>query len=84
MDKHNHIYVPKHNEEILTPFGPAVGYKKLSSDFVKFLNKNLDDNLEDFSNNLVGKVKEEKQLSFYNAVLQCLFTKKTNGLERST
>ena len=63
MDKHNHIYVPKHNEEILTPFGPAVGYKKLSSDFVKFLNKNLDDNLEDFSNNLVGKVKEEKQFS---------------------
>ena len=62
MDKHNHIYVPKHNEEILTPFGPAVGYKKLSDDFVKFLNKNLDDNLEDF---LINSFRHRNNIKVY-------------------
>ena len=28
------IYEPKKDEEILTPFSPIVGYKKMSQDFI--------------------------------------------------
>tara|TARA_R110000824_G_scaffold12924_2_gene56412 strand:+ start:2233 stop:2904 length:672 start_codon:yes stop_codon:yes gene_type:complete len=55
----SNIFTPKKEEDYFTPFGPAMGYKKMSTESVKKFNSLLDENLEDFSNNLVGKVKQE-------------------------
>ena len=53
------IYEPKKDEEILTPFSPILGYKKMSQDFIDKCNNAIDQEMEDWSHNLVGKVKEE-------------------------
>ena len=53
------FFVPKREEEYITPFGPTMGYKKLSTEFVDNLNSKMNDQLEDFSDNLVGKVSHE-------------------------
>ena len=53
------IYNPKKDEEILTPFSPILGYKKMSDAFVEKCNKAIDDKMEDWSGNLVGKVNQE-------------------------
>jgi len=53
------IYNPKNDEEILTPFSPILGYKKMSDEFIEKCNNAIDDKMEDWSGNLVGKVKEE-------------------------
>ena len=53
------IYVPKQDEEIFTPFSPILGYKKMSDVFVEKCNKAIDDKMEDWSHNLVGKVHQE-------------------------
>ena len=53
------IYTPKENEEILTPFSPVMGYKKMSDAFVQKCNNAVNDEMEDWSGNLVGKVSQE-------------------------
>ena len=53
------IYNPKSEEEIFAPFSPVVGYRKMSPSFVDLLNQSMDEKLEDWSHNLVGKVKQE-------------------------
>ena len=63
------FYVPKGEEDFLSPFGPTMGYKKLSKEFVDTLNTKMNDQLEDFSDNLVGKVSQE-----------LLFTEEINAL----
>ncbi len=57
------FYVPKKNEEYLAPFGPVMGYKKLSNSFVKKMNTLMKMELEDWSGSLVGKVKAELRFS---------------------
>jgi len=57
------FYVPKKNEEYLAPFGPVMGYKKLSASFVKKMNTLMKMELEDWSGSLVGKVKAELRFS---------------------
>ena len=53
------IFTPQQDEQFITPFSPIIGYKKLSPSFVEKLNNSLNDKLEDCSDTLVGKVKEE-------------------------
>ena len=53
------MYVPKKNEEYISPFGPSMGYMKLSPDFVKKMNTLMKMELKDFSDQLVGKVTQE-------------------------
>ena len=53
------IYTPKNDEEILTPFSPVMGYKKMSDAFVQKCNDAVNDEMEDWSDNLVGKVSQE-------------------------
>lgn len=42
------------NPHFFTPFGPTMGYFKMPSEMVEFLNKNMDKGLKDNSENLVG------------------------------
>ena len=56
------IYTPKSNKEFFAPFGPTMAYCQLSADLVTFLNTKMVeqlDELEDFSDHLVGKVHQE-------------------------
>tara|TARA_R100001015_G_C4556175_1_gene116963 strand:+ start:77 stop:739 length:663 start_codon:yes stop_codon:yes gene_type:complete len=53
------IFTPQKDEQFITPFSPIIGYKKLSPSFVEKLNNSMNDKLEDWSDNLVGKVKQE-------------------------
>jgi hypothetical protein len=55
----SNIYTPKEQEEIFAPFSPVIGYKKLSKSFVTKMNELMSETLEDWSDNLVGKVKQE-------------------------
>lgn len=64
-------YVPQGDAEFLSPFGPCMGYMRMGEDFVKELNDCMDNKLEDFSEQLVGKVKEE--LAFNEDIInKCL------------
>ena len=53
------IYTPTEPMEFLAPFGPTMGYFRLPAQTIDALNGCLNDKLEDYSGNLVGKVKEE-------------------------
>ena len=53
------IYEPKSEMEFIAPFGPTMGYFKMPDEFVEKLNSRMTDKLEDYSDNLVGKVSEE-------------------------
>ena len=57
------IFTPSQDEQFITPFSPIIGYKKLSPSFVEKLNNSMNDKLEDWSDTLVGKVKEELKFS---------------------
>ena len=57
------IFTPQQDEQFITPFSPIIGYKKLSPSFVEKLNNSMNDKLEDWSDTLVGKVKEELKFS---------------------
>jgi len=59
MTEHTKFYVPKKDEEYITPFGPVMGYKKLTPSFVKKMNTLMKMELDDWSDMLVGKVKQE-------------------------
>ena len=53
---HGKIYTPKKDEEYIAPFGPVMGYKKMSPSFLQKMNELMSPNLEDWSDSLVGKV----------------------------
>ena len=54
----------KQNHEFYTPFGPIIGYKKISDKLVRACNKECDANVgKDHSDNLVGKVTQETTMS---------------------
>ena len=53
------FYVPKQEEEYIAPFGPVMGYKKMSKKFLKKMNGFMNPDLEDWSDQLVCKVKQE-------------------------
>ena len=57
------IYKPTKEAEFFIPFGPVIGYCKLSDTLIKALNSHIDDDLPDHSPYLVGKVKEEKRFT---------------------
>jgi len=63
MTSHAKLYVPKKDEEYIAPFGPVMGYKKLSDSFVKKMNTLMKMELDDWSDQLVGKVKAELRFS---------------------
>jgi len=63
MTAHAKLYVPKKDEEYIAPFGPVMGYKKLSASFVKKMNTLMKMELDDWSDQLVGKVKAELRFS---------------------
>ena len=54
----------KQGHEFYTPFGPIIGYKKISDKLVRACNKECDTNIgNDHSDNLVGKVTQETTMS---------------------
>ena len=55
----SNYYVPRKDTEMLSPFGPTMGYHKMPDDLVSYLNRKLDSCAEDYSDQLVGKVKED-------------------------
>ena len=63
MAQHSKIFIPKKEEEYLAPFGPVMGYKKMTPAFLKKMNELMNPDLEDWSNFLVGKVKQELKFS---------------------
>ena len=56
---HGKIYTPKKDEEYIAPFGPVMGYKKMTPAFVRKMNEAMSPDLADWSDKLVGKVKQE-------------------------
>ena len=56
---HGKIYTPKKDEEYIAPFGPVMGYKKMTPAFVRKMNEAMSPDLTDWSDKLVGKVKQE-------------------------
>ena len=56
----------KQNPYFFAPFGPTMGYYKMPSEMVDYLNNNMDKKLDDYSDNLVGKVSQE--LRFDNEI----------------
>lgn len=58
------ILTPRTDDwDVLFPFGPPIGYKKLKPDTVDYLNAHLDESTVDWSDNLVGKVTSETRLT---------------------
>ena len=57
------LYKPNSDKAFLTPFGPTIGYFKMDKEMVKNLNLMMNDKLEDFSSDLVGKVRQELKFS---------------------
>ena len=53
------FYTPTNNKDFISPFGPTIGYYKLSSFFVDTINNQMSENLKDLSSSLAGKVKQE-------------------------
>ena len=63
MAHHSKIYTPKKEEEYIAPFGPVMGYKKMTPAFLRKMNELMNPDLEDWSDKLVGKVKQELKFS---------------------
>ena len=72
MAQHSKLYVPKKEEEYLALFGPVMGYKKMTPTFLKKMNELMNPDLEDWSDFLVGKVKQE--LKFTKEIEQLWLT----------
>lgn len=43
---------------IFSPFGPTIGYFKMSQSMVDYLNDSMDKKLDDFPDHIVAKVKK--------------------------
>jgi len=75
MTAHSKMYVPKKDEEYISPFGPSMGYMKLSPAFVKKMNTLMKMELDDFSDQLVGKVTQELR---FNKEIEALWMKEVS------
>ena len=53
------IFKPEKDMELFAPFGPTMGYYRMPEELVDKLNSKMSDKLQDYSDNLVGKVSEE-------------------------
>jgi hypothetical protein len=53
------IFKPEKDIHLLAPFGPTMGYYRMPEELVDSLNSKMSNRLEDYSENLVGKVSEE-------------------------
>ena len=62
------IYKPQKDIELFAPFGPTMGYFRMPDELVESLNGKMSDKLEDYSDNLVGKVKGE--LAFDDEIIK--------------
>ena len=62
------IFKPEKDVQLFAPFGPTMGYCKMSDELVNSLNERMSEKLEDFSDNLVGKVSQE--LAFDDEIKQ--------------
>tara|TARA_R110000765_G_scaffold22394_2_gene57232 strand:+ start:2469 stop:3137 length:669 start_codon:yes stop_codon:yes gene_type:complete len=76
----SNFYIPPDKKEhVFAPFGPSIGYLKLSDEFVQQTNQRIDEDLpdlQDFSSNLVGKVAQEV---LFNNEIKTLFLNETKG-----
>ena len=62
------IFKPEKEMELFAPFGPTMGYYCMPEELVDKLNSKMSDKLQDYSDNLVGKVSEE--LAFDEEIVQ--------------
>ncbi len=53
------IFKPEKDIHLLAPFGPTMGYYRMPKELVDNLNSKMSDRLDDYSDNLVGKVSAE-------------------------
>ena len=53
------IFTPQAEKEFFTPFGPLMGFTRMTPDFVDEMNRAISRDLEDHSGALVGKVRQE-------------------------
>jgi hypothetical protein len=53
------IFKPEKDIHLLAPFGPTMGYYRMPEELVNNLNSKMSDRLDDYSDNLVGKVSAE-------------------------
>ena len=53
------IFKPEKDIHLLAPFGPTMGYYRMPEELVDNLNDKMSDKLDDYSENLVGKVSAE-------------------------
>ena len=53
------IFKPEKDIHLLAPFGPTMGYYRMPEELVNNLNDKMSDKLDDYSENLVGKVSAE-------------------------
>ena len=53
------IFKPTKDKEFFAPFGPVMGYFRMPQTFVDQLNAAMNEQLDDHSENLVGKVTQE-------------------------
>ena len=53
------IYTPESDLHLFAPFGPTMGYYRMPNELVKQLNDKMSDKLDDYSDQLVGKVSAE-------------------------
>jgi len=53
------IFTPEKEMQLFAPFGPTMGYYRMPNDVVDELNDKMSTRLDDYSDQLVGKVSEE-------------------------
>jgi len=53
------IFTPEKKMQLFAPFGPTMGYYRMPNDVVDELNDKMSTRLDDYSDQLVGKVSEE-------------------------
>ena len=62
------IFTPEKDTQLFAPFGPTMGYYRMSDELVDKLNDRMSARLEDYSDQLVGKVSEE--LAFDDEIIR--------------
>ena len=62
------IFTPEKDVQLFAPFGPTMGYYRMQDELVDKLNDRMSARLEDYSDQLVGKVSEE--LAFDDEIIR--------------
>ena len=57
------IFTPEKDVQLFAPFGPTMGYYRMPEELVDNLNSKMSDRLDDYSDNLVGKVSTIRNIS---------------------